>query len=51
MVIYKEGFYIKKCPLNSMKVSGIVSRKKNVHIWCKKLLLEYVMLYSSATNF
>jgi hypothetical protein len=32
MMTYKEGIYIKEYPLDSMKVNGIIGRKKSVHI-------------------
>jgi hypothetical protein len=52
----KEGIYIKESAIDNMKVYGVIDRKKGfniwfssdvenvIHIWFKRLALEYVML-------
>jgi hypothetical protein len=54
MTTDNESNCIKKLQLDSMKVYWMISRKKRFHIWItsdgahiwfKRLMLEYVMLY------
>jgi hypothetical protein len=57
MMTDKDGIYIKEYAIDSLKVSGVIGRKKgfyiwfssdaenDIYIWFRKLMLEYVMLY------